>query len=577
MTKKNLLFWGLSICSFLNLPTKLSAQDCVHPISNSTVETDVLRVQVSTMGINPDQNSPDGGASLSFRMNDSTNLHTLYSTGIWIGAYDGTGALRVGANRSGHSSDFAAGPLNSSAQVDSNTCQLFDNIWHVSQEDVYDIIGDFYADNNLDMPIPVSLQKWPAKGNPYFQSAMGTTYDLSNQDLAPFYDRTNDGVYDPADGDYPVFDHGNQNAIAKELFWSVYNDVGATHSFSQGNSMGIEIQHTNYILACDDYAILDSTVFTKYKITNKAASTYNDLKVGFLTDFDIGCYDDDLLGTDSTLNTMYAYNGDLQDDNPCGFGGTYGFEDKAGTQTVTLLNQDIDKSIMTLNSTSGVAGDPSDALEIYRFISGLWNDASSLTVGGDGHNPNNANAIPANFIFPDYPLNTSLGAWSGLNSFFAQDIRGIMSIHRDSFTSNEVLTYDLAYTFIRDTTLDNWDVTELIPSTVNRVQQIYDNGFSDIVCTQQISSSEIHEQQISNIRVYPNPATHQVNVELENMSNIWNFQIIDLMGRNLKSKTNLMDNKLQINVEDIPTGIYFYQISSQQGSILHSGKIIINK
>ena len=75
-------------------------------------------------------------------------------------------------------------------------------------------------------------------------------------------------------------------------------------------------------------AALAQTVFMRVHIVNQSANTYTDTRLGLFTDFDLGNYADDYVGTDAQRNLCYVYNADNLDEASSG-GPGYGPEPPA--------------------------------------------------------------------------------------------------------------------------------------------------------------------------------------------------------------------------------------------------------
>lgn len=75
-------------------------------------------------------------------------------------------------------------------------------------------------------------------------------------------------------------------------------------------------------------------------------------------------------------------------------------------------------------------------------------------------------------------------------------------------------------------------------------------------------------------KLYPNPATNQITVELPNLTELADISIIDLFGK-ICLKTQLTETMQEINITHLAQGIYLYQIKLPGGDV-KIGKIIKN-
>lgn len=76
------------------------------------------------------------------------------------------------------------------------------------------------------------------------------------------------------------------------------------------------------------------------------------------------------------------------------------------------------------------------------------------------------------------------------------------------------------------------------------------------------------------LSLYPNPVCNMLNIELSG-SLIENVHLFDLQGRIVGSSMSINDVLATVDVNDIPSGVYFVQVISQDGKIFHQ-RIIKN-
>jgi hypothetical protein len=92
------------------------------------------------------------------------------------------------------------------------------------------------------------------------------------------------------------------------------------------------------------------------------------------------------------------------------------------------------------------------------------------------------------------------------------------------------------------------------------------------VSAQWLSRSSSEEE----IKVYPNPASQKLNIELGYTVSPQPLQVslFDQLGRRiLQKKWPNGAEILEIDVSQLPTGIYFYELSDPRSSFRKSGKI----
>lgn len=84
--------------------------------------------------------------------------------------------------------------------------------------------------------------------------------------------------------------------------------------------------------------------------------------------------------------------------------------------------------------------------------------------------------------------------------------------------------------------------------------------------SEKITSEE--EEEVSQFRVYPNPAKHILNMEVPD-AKIVSVAVYNLLGKSLKTyEINSANNTAEINVADLLKGLYILKIYTQDGRVL---------
>lgn len=477
--KKQLLLAAMFIASCYSKDTQ--AQNCVESTAQEYIQNSDMKIMFRNAG-DMFWDGTQAQYAVPYVYNQANQVHATFAAGTWMGGYDSGGNLLLSAQTyRSNGNDYWAGPLDALTGT-ALGCTDFDRIWKVQRWAVEEHLADYNDNGIIDGPTNISLLKWPGRGNPHFAAQMGFSLPV-NQELAPFYDINSDGIYDPLDGDYPVFEHGNQNAIAEEVLWSVFNDNGGLHTQTNGSPLKVEVQQTAYLFSCSNDPLLNKTLFVKHKVINRSALPVYGFYYGVWSDFDLGCSHDDYVGTIPSKNTIYAYNQDGYDDNPCGLAGQSGYGANPPVQAVTILNHPLAHSIYHTNSSSSPTGDPISAIGYYNLLSGKFANGTPLTVGGTGYNPADPNAVLTNYMFPDNP-NDPLG-WSMVTeNLTGLDQRILGSAFKDTLLPGETFVVDLAYSYHRDMDSSHLQNVNLMYQQIDMVQQYYDDNFNLIACAQ---------------------------------------------------------------------------------------------
>lgn len=93
--------------------------------------------------------------------------------------------------------------------------------------------------------------------------------------------------------------------------------------------------------------------------------------------------------------------------------------------------------------------------------------------------------------------------------------------------------------------------------------------FNFIRCVRDVNpSSSINESGLEiNIKVYPNPSTLMLTVEISSKYELQQIEIIDLHGRLMETITDINDYQTIINISNFQNGIYFLRLHTVRGNI----------
>lgn len=296
---------------------------CARPAQKATLAINNVSAQIYSGG---DMWWERQTGVARYEVPKGSGRHSLYLGSLWISGREAqTNVLRVAGQRYGQNGvDFYTGPLDilGTAEIDAETCNLYDKIWSVSRQDVEKFVlchcsTTPVSGNACDgYSIPKSILDWP--GNPLPQ-ANGQNLNMA-QRLAPFYDANNDGQYNAQDCDYPYYDLNN-NIDCKTsrdyylygdyTLWWVYNDKGNAHQETQGLPIGMEIQAQAFAFTTNDE--VNNMTFYNYRLINRSTNTLTQTYFAVNTDADLGGYNDDFVGCDVARGFGYSYNGETND------------------------------------------------------------------------------------------------------------------------------------------------------------------------------------------------------------------------------------------------------------------------
>ena len=397
-----------------------------------------------------------GGSGAKYYIPANGSATSLYAGSLWIAGMDINNQLKCAAIRFRQvGNDFWTGPLtiDGTASIDAATCMEYDKMYNITRAEVDDFLA--HCDDNgipaVGYEIPANIMNWPAHGDP----ARGMSYYL-----APFYDRDENGDYDPTQGDYPYYDitnelchtqtptmeeemsgtvHGSilsdQVIKGDQTIWWVFNDKGNSHTETGGSAIGMEIRAQAFAFSTNDE--INNMTFYSYEIINRSTYTLTNTYFSPWTDVDLGYAKDDYVGCDVSRGLGYGYNGSNVDGtgqteaygaNPPAVGvdffqGPYldpnGIDDpKYDENGVQLCDESINgvnfgngiidderygmrRFVYHDNTQSSINGDPDVAAEYYLLLRGIWKNGAKMEYGGTAV-PGAAGTVgPAcDFMFP---------------------------------------------------------------------------------------------------------------------------------------------------------------------------------
>ena len=527
--KKNLSHHLILFLFFAFVSLNVSAQDCTPPNKTAEISVNNIRALLKTNGAH----FFDSTGS-QFEVPKGSGKTSLFSGALWLGAMDEQDNLHVAAMKFGQDgNDYFAGPISNDVSASS----FYDQFWHITKKEI-DEHKAHYADPNYS--VPNSILSWPAHGR--------TQYGESSY-LAPYKNISGQTKYSPQLGDYPEI-------RGDEAFLFIQND-DCYHTESMGSKLGVEILGMVYAYDADKVE-LSNTIFLSYTIRNKSENNYQDLYIGFFSDFDIGYGQDDYVGCDSTLNLGYGYNG-LEID---GTGQMNAYGDNPPAQGVMFLNQKM-SAFMYFNNSPDSGPYIFPSIVCYNYLKAYWRDGRPLTYGGTVYNPTSTETTK--YAFSGDP-ETGTG-WTEVNAGNTpDDRRGVLSAGPFTLPANESICIDIALPWARSTQGYLNSVT-LLKESAQAIQQFYNQQNYVDYCNIPVGIKEIENN--FDITVYPNPAKNELRVtSYELQVNKWInplvVEVFDIYGRNVTPHTSYLTPQTSLDISTLSSGVYFIRLSDGQ-------------
>jgi hypothetical protein len=178
---------------------------------------------------------------------------------------------------------------------------------------------------------------------------------------------------------------------------------------------------------------------------------------------------------------------------------------------------------------------------------------------------------------------TGMFKYSGANG----DSASIMIISfRYNAESQQTDTVGLGYGFLHDAsdwtefTVNMSPLSEAQPDTFNVI--IMSSGSFDLNVGSTLYVDDLSvetltgiiqlSEELSNVKVYPNPVSDFVKFEIENEGENMELSLFDSSGRQVK-KLTFSGKTTEVNLSNFPAGVYSYRIA-KNGKLLGSGSFV---
>jgi len=451
-----------------------------------------------------------------FEVPKGSGKNAIYAANLWIGGYDDMGNLRVAAQtyRQSNSVDYWAGPIAKS--YDSAYDLKYNRVWKIEEQMIKNHILNY---KNTGYEMPEVIKNWPANGN---------LNNLEAPDIAPYQDVNMNGKYDPQNGDYPKI-------FGDQAIYFIVNDIRSNHTETNSLPLGIEIHGMAFSFETSSSSSLDQTIFLNYKIINRSKNNYNNVFLGFWTDFDLGFSYDDFVGSDSSRSMFFAYNADNLDEGVNGYGA------KPPVLGIRSLNNKM-TGFMSYYNDFSLSGNPTESIHFYNYLVGKYKN-------GRYFDSFSKFMYPETFLF-DKKISSS-------------DRRGIGTYGPFNLVSGKSECFDFAITYARDPNKDHLSNLEILKYLSGEVKKYYNNSLLGCNCTTIGNNEKLNK---SEIKVYPMPAKDRIFIEMPDIKNDnLTFELISSNGKSNSAEIINSSNTLyEINTKNIDTGVYFLMITNNE-------------
>lgn len=471
--------------------------------------------------------------SAGYEVPKGSGKNSIYTSAFWFGGQDVNGQIKLAAQKYiGIDQDFWPGPLTLNLAGTVNPNPLGQTIWMMTRSEI-----DYHLMHYMDQGYVVSnnIENWPAHGD----TTIGSAYNL-----APYVDVDHNDRYEPENGDYPCI-------RGDEAVYIIMNDRGNLHS-SGGDPIGLELHYMFYQFS--SVPGLEDVTFIDVHGINRSTQTVFDFKAGYFVDTDLGNYNDDYIGCDTTRNLAYTYNGDNYDAN---IGSVIGYDTLPPALGVVCLNYPLSRFGYTSNGESYPMQEPVNVMEYWNYMNGKWQSGTEWR---------DANNNPTNFMYPGNP-----GVFAEWSELSAGNPPGERKMIMD--VDLPVLTYqgefELSFAVMQATGSDHLQSVEELFLLTDEVQDYYDNEIADNCY---VSTLALKKNEESEFSVYPNPSAGKFQIQFKSVIDEGRIIITDLTGHIVHESILTGADQVKVDGQFTP-GVYFITLLLENRTV--SEKIVV--
>ena len=341
-------------------------------------------------------------------------VNAMFAGGFWIGGKV-NGELRVAAARYSNY-EFWAGPIDDAGNAPAD-CSAFDRIWSVYRSDVeaYEL-GEAASADLAEWPTGLGAPTLaPAAADGVDNDGDGTVDEagemkrIHDEILQLPLSQRADRVIDLDAGERPEL-------VGDQMLWWIMNDVGNEHRETGTPPIGLEVHAAAF--AFDRPDRVRNGTFYHNRLFLRSSGVLDEAYIGLFSDADLGDFQDDFVGTDTTLGIGFVYNSDNYDtdgylENPPALGhvllqGPVVSADGDTARALARLLPGYRNLGMTAfvkyENGRGFNEDPTRGIHYYNYMRGVWKDGRPIKASGDGFNVDDPSVPVTTIMFPGDPV-----------------------------------------------------------------------------------------------------------------------------------------------------------------------------
>lgn len=541
---------------------------CDQPTATSYLDVNNVRALVVNTG-EFFRRSGAGNESV-YEVPQGSGLSPMFTAGLWVGGQI-NGESTVIETRYLYGPELWAGPIDDEGNPPSD-CSPFDRIWNVSRAEIQGF-------ESGEAPA-LDLVSWPTGlGAPTLAPAFDDGSDNDGDGTAdepgemkeihgeildlPFAQRVN-RVIDLAAGERPLM-------LGDQMLWWVNNDLGNEVT---GTPIGLEVHNLAFAFDTDDH--LGNATFYKATLFLKGDVALESAYVGMFADPDIGDYEDDFVGSDTTRNLGFAYNADDMDSTGRGYGAgppAVGYVLLQGPVVPSPNDVAQVKNLgMTSFSYAGrgdyVGTNEPGVSDAYNFLRGRRAKGDSVHAYGNGIGPD---GDPTRFVFPGDPVTRSF--WSEMNvdgqgtrTTAPRDARFVLSSGPFVLQPGEV--QEVVYGLVWARGDDHLDSISELRDASDEAQALANVGFAYEPGKSDIAPGADRDE--FHTTAFPNPVTDALTIGgVARQGRLVEVSIHDLLGRVVARETHAGDGEIRVDMGGLSAGRYFVRLRTALGTATH--------
>jgi len=490
-------------------------------------------------------NPQEGVAACQFPAGSGKDIN--FVAALWMGGYDGSGQLHVSAQTYRQTgNDYWPGPLTSDTLTYA-TSQNWAKIWKVSNSDIQSFLA---TATHTTTNTPQSILTWPGKGNTYAAGNAGAALTVSTG-MAPFVDLNGDGIYEPLDGEYP-------DIKGDQALWWVFSDNGPSHGQTNGKPFGMEIHAMAY--AYNRGTLIDNVIYFDYNLINRSSNTYTNTRLGLFDDIDLGWYDDDYIGFDSSHRMGVQYNGNNDDGAGGGFPyNSYGTHIPIVGMTMIVLPGDVGTSYIPagsfiyFNNDASIIGNPVTDTQYNYYLNAQMNNGQHFTNDFQGPGipcPAMGTGPNCNYVYTGDPSNAAQWSECGCNNT-PGDRRFIISSNDMTLSPGSSQHIVMAFVTTNPDTLNGCP-----GASFDSLKIIADTAWTDYFNPPAVLTA-VSNVTAGSINIYPNPAHDVLYIQVTgSLPGDEQITIYNCIGQVMDLAIDYSGTKDGVNISSLPPGLY---------------------